>query len=37
METNDKMPFDFGESPNDKSKNIIKVMPYLYVEIEEWE
>ena len=26
METNDKMPFDFGESPKDKSKNIIKVI-----------
>lgn len=26
METNDKMPFDFGETPKDKSKNIIKVI-----------
>lgn len=26
METNDKMPFDFGEAPKDKSKNIIKVI-----------
>lgn len=26
METNDKIPFDFGEAPKDKSKNIIKVI-----------